>query len=320
MSKTKIWLIVAASLSALGIMLFVGVMALNNWNFIALSTEKFITNTYDITSEFSDISISVRTADVEILPSENGKCRVVCNEQTKVPHEVEVSGSTLNISINDTRKWYDYIQIFSLGKEKITLYLPEGEYGKLKIRGSTGSVHTAKDFTFEGINVFLSTGKSEILSSANGLIEVESNTGDILVKDNTAGELALTVTTGKIMVSGVTVSEDVELKVDTGDATLSDLSCRNLTSDGDTGDITLKKVIADRRFMITRDTGNVSFDSSDAAEIEVTTSTGSVKGSFLSDKIIFAKSDTGKIDVPKSTVGGRCDIATDTGNIKITIK
>ena len=320
MTKTKIWLIVAAALSVLGIIIFVGVMAVNNWNVGVLSTEKFVTNTYDITAEFSDINISVRTAEVEILPSEDGKCKVVCNEHQKVTHSVEVSGGTLNISINDTRKWYDHIQMLSLGKEKITIYLPEAEYGKLKLRGSTGAVHTAKDFTFDSISVLLSTGKSEILSSAKGLIEVEADTGDIKIADLSARELALSVSTGKIGVSNVKIAEDVEISVSTGDAVLSDLTCRNLSSDGSTGDITLENVVASEKFSIKRDTGDVRFEDADAAEIEVETDTGSVSGSLRSEKIIFATSDTGKIDVPKSTTGGRCEITTDTGNIKIEIK
>lgn len=320
MSKTKIWIIVAVTLSALGLIIFAGVMTMNNWDFSKLSTEKLATNTYDITSEFSDIDINVRTAEVEILPSQDGRCRVALNENKKLTHKVEVSDDILSITVTDNRKWYDHIQLFSFGKESVTVYLPKDEYGKLKICGSTGDVHLAKNFSFEGINVLLSTGSAEILSSASGLIEIESDTGNIKLTDISAHELALTVTTGKIEVSKVDVAEDVEINVSTGDALLTELSCRKLTSDGSTGDIILKNVVASEKFLIERDTGDVKFELSDAPEIEIKTDTGSVTGSLLSEKVIFATSDTGKIDVPKSTSGGRCEITTDTGNIKIEIK
>ena len=62
------------------------------------------------------------------------------------------------------------------------------------------------------------------------------------------------------------------------------------------------------------------FDACDAAEIYVKTDTGDVTGTLLSDKKFFAESDTGKVSVPKSVTGGRCEISTDTGRIDITVK
>jgi DUF4097 and DUF4098 domain-containing protein YvlB len=71
---------------------------------------------------------------------------------------------------------------------------------------------------------------------------------------------------------------------------------------------------------IERSTGDVKLDSVDAAEIYIDTDTGDVKGTLLSEKIIFATTDTGDVDVPRCTVGGRCEIKTDTGNIEIYLK
>ena len=51
----------------------------------------------------------------------------------------------------------------------------------------------------------------------------------------------------------------------------------------------------------------------------MTTDTGEVKGTLRSEKIFFTESDTGKISVPKSVTGGRCEITTDTGDIEIEI-
>ena len=66
-------------------------------------------------------------------------------------------------------------------------------------------------------------------------------------------------------------------------------------------------------------TGNVNFDGSDAAEIFVKTSTGKVTGNFLTDKVFITQTDTGTVAVPKTVTGGRCKIATDTGDIEIKI-
>ena len=81
----------------------------------------------------------------------------------------------------------------------------------------------------------------------------------------------------------------------------------------------MSNFVVDGTMNIERSTGDVEFKKCDAGEVSITTDTGHVVGSFLSDKIIFASSNTGKIDVPKSTVGGKCEITTTTGKIIISI-
>ena len=130
----------------------------------------------------------------------------------------------------------------------------------------------------------------------------------------------LSVSTGQIDVIGVACSGDVTIQVSTGKCRLNDLSCRSLTTSGNTGDITLKNVIATERLSIKRTTGDVRLEKCDAAELSVETDTGNVIGTLRTEKIFLTKTTTGKIDVPKSTAGGRCEITTTTGNIKIDIE
>ena len=70
---------------------------------------------------------------------------------------------------------------------------------------------------------------------------------------------------------------------------------------------------------LTRTTGDVTFDRSDASELYVDTSTGDVTGTFLTSKIFITNTTTGKIDVPETTEGGVCKINTTTGKIIIDI-
>ena len=72
--------------------------------------------------------------------------------------------------------------------------------------------------------------------------------------------------------------------------------------------------------MIKRSTGKVEFNQCDADTIYVKTNTGSVTGSLLSEKVFITDTDTGKVDVPKTITGGRCEITTDTGNIIISVE
>ena len=57
----------------------------------------------------------------------------------------------------------------------------------------------------------------------------------------------------------------------------------------------------------------------DAEEIGIKTDTGDVTGSLLSEKVFHARTDTGRIEVPKTTGGGLCEIVTDTGDVRIRL-
>lgn len=188
--KTKKWLIIAGSLVILGLIMFAVVMAILKWDFTKLSTMKIETNTYQVTEVFSNMSIKTDTADIGFAVSDDGKCKVVCNEMEKVKHSVSIQNGTLSIS------------------------------------SSTGNVELPRNIKFKSVYI----------------------------------------------------TED---------------------------------------YSIERTTGNVKFDSCDAREISIRTSTGNISGTLLSEKLFIAETSTGNVDVPKTTTGGKCELKTSTGNIKV---
>ncbi len=276
---TKIWLIVAAALVVVGGMAFVGVMSALKWDFTKLSTVKYETNHYEIHEAYQNITIVTDTADIQFVPTEGVVTSVECHEQKNLKHSVTVSDGTLIIELVDTREWYECIGI-GFGTSKMTVTIPQGEYGALSIRSSTG---------------------------------------DIGVENVSAGSLDLSVSTGKVNVTDVTCEGNVSIRVSTGDSKLTDVACKSVTSSGDTGKLTMMNVIAAEQFSIERDTGDVKLDGCDAAEIYVKTSTGDVTGTLLSEKIFVTKASTGDIKVPACVTGGKCSITTSTGDIRITI-
>lgn len=67
-------------------------------------------------------------------------------------------------------------------------------------------------------------------------------------------------------------------------------------------------------------TGNIEIAEDFSFEsIDISISTGDVKGSLRSERIFLVETDTGKTDVPKTVSGGKCEIKTNTGNVQITI-
>ncbi len=314
--RTKLWLVIAFSLVLIGCIMFGGVMMALNWDFTKLSTVKYETNEYKLDGEFDSISIDTDTADILFVLAD--KPSVSCYEEKNAKHSVSVKDGTLRIELGKTKKWYDYIGI-GFETSKITVYLPKTQLHALKIKGHTGDVEIPKDFLFESMDIAVTTGRVANCASTSGDMKIKTTTGGISMENLSAGTIKISVSTGKIIGKSIQCAGDMNIQISTGDVQLSDVRCKALVSDGDTGDLNLKNVIAEERLALTRSTGDISFDGCDASEIFTKTSTGSVKGSLLSHKIFIAESDTGRVDVPKSVSGGRCEITTDTGSIKITV-
>lgn len=284
----------------------------------ACSLSDYETNIHKINEEFDNISIKTDTADIAFVLSNDGMCRVACYEEAKISHSVEVQNGTLTVNVVNNKKWYDYIGV-NIDSTKITVYLPEKAYSSLVIEESTGDIEISKDFKFKSIDISLSTGNVKCYASAVENITIASSTGDIYAEGISASSLDLTVSTGNVTVSSVTCEEDITIGVSTGKIYLTDVACKNLTSTGSTGDISLKNVISTEKISVERSTGDVTLDHSDASELFIMTSTGDVEGSLLTNKVFIIKTDTGRINVPNSITGGRCEITTDTGDIKISI-
>ena len=99
--KSGFWLILGAILVISGILGFTVLMGSLGWDFTKLGTSDYETNTHEIAADFTNIRIDVDTANIAFLPSDDGKCKVVCHEDADDKHIVSVEGDTLNIM----QKW-----------------------------------------------------------------------------------------------------------------------------------------------------------------------------------------------------------------------
>lgn len=297
--KVKIWLVTAVSLVLVGGVIFGVAMTKLKWDFTKLSTTEYETNVHTVGETFQNISISTDTADIVFVATDEQNCKVECFEEKKEKHSVYVTDGTLVIKAQNTKKWYDYVGI-NFKNAIIKVYLPKGVYGDFSVKSYTGDVTIPKGFTFEKIDICGSTSDVTNAASASENIKIKTSTGDITLEKVNAESIDLTVSTGEIV--------------------LSDAKCNNFLSSGNTGNLFMNKVVAKEKITVKRDTGDINFEKTDASEIFIQTDTGNVCGSLLSEKVFIALSDTGRVDVPKSVNGGRCEIITDTGDIEVNIE
>ena len=315
----KKWIITGVALLVTGTVICTAAFAAFGFDWNKLNTTEMETNTYDVSGRFDSIRIDGDTEDISFIPAEDGKCKVVCVEEKGKPHRVNVENKTLTVSTPKERRlnWH-----FGLSVEESTIkvYLPENEYEKLEINSDTGDLEIPADFTFDSVNAVIDTGDINCFASANEMISIKTDTGDISVSDVAASDMELTTDTGDMKISGTELTGSMRISCGSGDAKISGVSCTDFTGVSDTGDIKMTGVIASGKFNLRADTGDIVFDGCDADEITVETDTGDITGNLLSDKIFFTKTDTGSVDVPKSTTGGKCDLTTDTGDIRLSVQ
>ena len=277
----KFWLIIAGSLLIFGSIMFVIVMSINGWDFSKLGASEFGTNTHKIEDSFDSIFIDTDTANISVLPSTDGACRVECYEMEDAKHSVSVNGNTLFVELDDERSWYEKIS-FGVDSPKITVYLPSSEYGSMVIKNTTGDIEVLGGYSFESIDISL--------------------------------------TTGDITLDGVQCSGDISSSLTTGDTQIANAQCKSLVSKGTTGKVKLENVICQEKLYAKSTTGDIELDGCDGTEIEIDVTTGDVIGTLLSDKIFITSTITGDVDVPELLTGGNCKITTTTGDIIIKIK
>ncbi|MBO4926390.1 MAG: DUF4097 family beta strand repeat protein [Clostridia bacterium] len=301
MRGRKRGLIVAAVLLAAGALVCGAALASAGFDFSRLGMVEYKTNTYAVSGDFQHILLRGDREKIVFAPSEDGACRVVCREDEKEPHAVRVENDTLTVESTARRAWFFVDFSFLTSGPSVTVYLPRDAYGALSVEGQTGDVAIPADFSFDSIQVTLSTGSVDCRAASADAVRVKTSTGGVRIAD-------------------VACRGDVEVRVSTGGAVLENVTCQNLLSDGSTGGLTLKNVIASGKFDLRRSTGGIRFESCDAETILVKTSTGSVTGTLRSGKVFSAHSDTGRVEVPGGGSGGRCEITTSTGGIRIGIE
>lgn len=287
-------LIVAGSLTVAGSVVL-GV-AIANHSFE--NDGRFETHNVTLEDSFSKINIDTDISNITLKASDDDKCKVESIDSEKLVHEISVKDDELVIKQVNNYKWYETL-FGSLKKVHVTVYLPLDNYSDVTLKSDTGEIVFDKALTVDKFNL-------------------ESHTGDVVIKDLTASELKATTSTGDQGYKNVTVTNDININASTGDIALDTVTATNINVKTSTGKHYYREVVASDKLNIEADTGDVKLLNSDGGTVAIKTSTGDVSGNLLSDKTFQVHSSTGSVNVPP-TSGPLCTINTSTGDIRITV-
>lgn len=257
--------------------------------------------TFEVKEAFSDIRVEDAECNVRILCAADGHCKVICPEKQdgSIYHTVTVSDGVLSVQRHDERKWFQYIGI-SFGTPDVEVYLPEKEYRQFSARSTAGSIQVEDGFTFESASLESTSGRVRMFSEVKKELKAETTSGSITIENTSPETLAAKSSSGRIVLSHIRSGE--------------------ITTRSTAGKIELTDVIAEKNLYAKSISGGVALDGCDGGTIRMETTSGSVKGMLLSDKIFITDSTSGSVKVPCSSVGGECEITTTSGSIAIEIK
>ena len=225
------------------------------------------------------IDIQRDTADVALVAAGEGDCKVTCFETLREKYAVDAADGTLVIRPAGNGRSWSLFS-FRFKSPKITVYLPAGQYELLKADLGTGDMTADKALSFDRLEVGLETGDLVLNGVQARLVKAHGSTGDIRLADMAPETLDVSVNTGKIELVNVVCSGDLRCESSTGDIRLTDV---------------------------------------DGANLYLSASTGDIEGTIRTEKVFSAHASTGKVSVPATTAGGRCEAQTSTGDVRLTV-
>ncbi len=326
MKKAKL-IILWCALGAivLGLLIMFAALALGGFNWSSLSTQRTESVTHTPQGKVTDIEIISADADIQLLPSPDGKISVVADESEKQFYSVSITDGLLKIEHQNRYSWYDYIGIF-IGKKSLTVYLPTGDYGKLGISTQSGSVNYFSDgYSFESAVIRSQSGTVAFNSAVAEALEISTQSGGIFMNSAPSTDaliIALDTVSGRISVSGLD-GERTSLNACTvsGDITLN--NCRGISTvrcDTKSGSLKLDGVTA-LSIVLVSQSGEQKLDGCDADSLKLTSASGDIDASLLSGKMFQAATNSGSVKIPSSTPdSGICECKTNSGDIDIEIE
>lgn len=321
MKHTKKAILVAVALVAAGLVIAFGGMAAMNFNFNKMNTLRFTTNTYSVDESFTNISIETAECDIRFLPSEDDSCKVVCEESKEIFHSVSVKNNTLTIDRTDARQWYKRIVGIYWGDMTITVFLPQTAYKSLSVLNVSGNTTIPEDFSFTVAKIRSTSGDIDFLAPVEKDLSLKTVSGNLHAEGTNPKNLDAQSTSGDIDYADSIVSDDMTI-----DTVSGKIRCSNVSASGDinmettSGKVTLSGVTAAKTIQIETVSGNIELKSCDADSLWLKSTSGKVSGTLLTEKKFLTDTTSGKVNVPGSASGGKCEIKTTSGNIQFEIE
>ncbi len=290
----------------------------------------------DVTEPFTGLSVQEGSADVQLLPSEDGGCRVVYGESEFSRCRVDVENGTLTV----VRETKDRARsgLFSFEDTlPVSIYLPAGDYEALSVTTASGDVKASARLGFAEAAIHTGSGDIRLEDLSAKDLNLSSTSGDIRLEDLEAETLSAKTGSGKVKLRGcsaaslklesssgdLTVKEsscagDGQLRTGSGDIELEDSSFRALDLSTTSGEATLSKTACSGSVKAETGSGNIRLHRAAAASFDLRSASGDVKGSVSGSMDFLVETTSGSVRTRGGVRGAaECRVKTGSGDVDL---
>ena len=263
-----------------------------------------VDGTHHISQDFDRIRINVIAAGVELIPSEDDKCRVMTKDSEYVEYTVSVVEDTLVVRATDTRKWYERLFAPSVSGRSVKVALPREEYKSLIVETVSGQVNINVRYTFsEDVTLTSTSGTIGTAAAIGGHLDLRSTSGDLCAM-GFLNTVTARSTSGKVTLGGKTVLGDctattADLETTSGEIRVRTVTLDSLTAQTGSGGIRMESVTV-----------------TEATDLETTS--GEIILLYTTCGTLTAETGSGGIDLTDTTVTGHIQAETTSGSIRFT--
>ncbi len=306
-SIVRLFVILIGVLIIVGAIVAFTVIMIGGFDFSALSPELSYEKkiyTYDA-ADVTELDISDISSDVNIIGSGDQTIKITCYENEKDYYTIALSPEgKLSISKSIGKNWLGFLGIsFNSGKRTLTLAVP----AEFKASAQIGTV----------------SGRISLFKiMMDGSLKVNSTSGDIALKNVTAGETSAQTVSGSLELETLVINGGLRLQSTSGDIKSTETEITGGLSAGTTSG---SMNFANTRVREDIDAGSISgdirFDRLGGAGFTMKTVSGAVRGSIVGnpgDYAFKADSVSGDIHMPDSADSKKTfKVSTTSGDIDL---
>lgn len=322
MSKTKkISIIIACIMIGIGLIISICTYAAVRFDFSKLSTVQMVRNTYTIDESFSSINIDCAEGSVRFVPSDSGICEVICAEEERITHSVEVIDDTLTVIRTDNREWHELIGIYWYEEGvELTVSLPQSSYEKLYVKSLSGNISVPNGFNFSDIQLYSTSGNISSMAETAGNIRAESVSGDVMLVNADSANLYAKTSSGDVMIASSVTEGEITATTVSGDIAVAESTAEKISASCTSGDVDLMNAVTSGEFNVKTVSGDIELNRCDGGSLDMKTTSGDVEGTLRTGKLFLVHSTSGDVRVPDDMGTEKCEITTTSGDVKIKIK
>ena len=291
----------------IGLICFVTVLGINNWNIYALTFQSdMVEANYVSDSTPTNLVLNVSNAKIEVVGGDTDKINVKYYTNDKENYTFTVNDDGMTIKKIESYKWFEYSILFMqklLNVKPMVITVPKDYPGNIKIVVDNGSVST-KNF---------SANKIEVITD-NGMIDLENI--------NAACDIKLISENGKINMNNVFAVELVSMVLENGKADINKLKSKSMDIKNENGYVYLNSIIVDSLVVLVENGSVKLFEADILKSGNIIVENGYIKGTIvgsITDFNITSDVDYGKNNLPSATTGAdkTLNIETSSGYIEV---